>query len=530
VRSLIDLEEFKQDEAFVSVQRWTRGVDLFTKEWIFIPICYGLHWSLVIIVNAPELAKKLDQIDLRLRETSGVKRPGSLDATSDLPCNLATADDEMKPNEEEEEEEEEEREETKVQEVAEFSKTSDIVYSISNDDDENDNADVEDLTSDIQISRIPNTANDSQFAAALEAGELRDEDIHSSSFSSSSTNTSHYFVSPIYKSLLEFIPKSKETTPAVILLDSLGCHDANQVLPIIRSYIIREWRFRKNGGQHLGGIDSVLTIDERNKLFPLLVPESAPICQSQDNTSDCGLFTVKFVESFVKFSNAAQSPTSMRISAESITRSYLSGFKFPEIIKSWFTVGDVYHLRAIIKTVCNMCKGSDENGKEGETNLQKLSHPRMVLNTEDGDSALVACKMEALDIISPKHQNAVRKKIQEIEKALIKDSRDEPDQNIETISLNDSEDEVEEILKENVKKKEQGKIESTKMSSSSMKRKRHEENDEMTRKRHEENDEKSPQPNWEQVRIDAVSHREKSHRSVSVPFLPPPPPPPSNRK
>ena len=104
MRSLIDLEEFKQDEAFASVQRWTRGVDLFTKEWIFIPVCYAMHWSLAIIVNAPELFKRIELIDARLRKFTGVHKPGSLDTVPNLP-----GEDDMKDVKIDEEEDVEEK-------------------------------------------------------------------------------------------------------------------------------------------------------------------------------------------------------------------------------------------------------------------------------------------------------------------------------------------------------------------------------------------------------------------------------------
>ena len=34
-----------------AVHRWTRDVDIFSKEFLFIPINYELHWSLAIVCN-----------------------------------------------------------------------------------------------------------------------------------------------------------------------------------------------------------------------------------------------------------------------------------------------------------------------------------------------------------------------------------------------------------------------------------------------------------------------------------------------
>lgn len=34
---------------YAKVKRWTKSIDLFNKEYIFIPICENEHWSLAII-------------------------------------------------------------------------------------------------------------------------------------------------------------------------------------------------------------------------------------------------------------------------------------------------------------------------------------------------------------------------------------------------------------------------------------------------------------------------------------------------
>jgi hypothetical protein len=277
-----------------------------------------------------------------------------------------------------------------------------------------------------------------------------------SSSISSSSSTHFPSVSERYKSLLDFVPTPSETTPAVILLDSLGgYHKANQVLPITRSYIVREWRYRKNGGQPIGGIDTALTLYERNLLFEKLIPEASPECQIQDNGTDCGLFTLKFVESIVNFSRSTHSPIQMQLPAESITQNLLSMNSFPKTIKSWFNNEDVYHLRAIMKAVCNMCKGSDESG-DGESNLQKLSHSRKTL-MDDGVSALEACKLLALDSLSENQRKAVRLKKKEIENEMLRDKKREESKLLvdhqAAISVDNSDDEVQEVKDDNMEER-----------------------------------------------------------------------------
>ncbi|KAH1098842.1 hypothetical protein J1N35_015763 [Gossypium stocksii] len=42
--------------AFERVRKWTRKVDIFAKDYIFIPVNYSLHWSLIVICHPGEVA------------------------------------------------------------------------------------------------------------------------------------------------------------------------------------------------------------------------------------------------------------------------------------------------------------------------------------------------------------------------------------------------------------------------------------------------------------------------------------------
>ncbi|KAB2042659.1 hypothetical protein ES319_D02G231200v1 [Gossypium barbadense] len=42
--------------AFERVRKWTRKVDIFAKDYIFIPVNYSLHWSLIVICHTGEVA------------------------------------------------------------------------------------------------------------------------------------------------------------------------------------------------------------------------------------------------------------------------------------------------------------------------------------------------------------------------------------------------------------------------------------------------------------------------------------------
>uniref|UniRef100_A0A2N9FA67 Ubiquitin-like protease family profile domain-containing protein n=1 Tax=Fagus sylvatica TaxID=28930 RepID=A0A2N9FA67_FAGSY len=59
--------------AFLRVRKWTRKVDIFEKDYIFIPINFNLHWSLIVICHPGEVARLEDE---------------DLDKSAKVPCIL----------------------------------------------------------------------------------------------------------------------------------------------------------------------------------------------------------------------------------------------------------------------------------------------------------------------------------------------------------------------------------------------------------------------------------------------------------
>ncbi|XP_050213418.1 probable ubiquitin-like-specific protease 2B isoform X2 [Mercurialis annua] len=47
--------------AFLRVHKWTRKVDIFGKDYVFIPVNFSLHWSLLVICHPPEVAGFRDE-------------------------------------------------------------------------------------------------------------------------------------------------------------------------------------------------------------------------------------------------------------------------------------------------------------------------------------------------------------------------------------------------------------------------------------------------------------------------------------
>ncbi|XP_010475816.1 PREDICTED: probable ubiquitin-like-specific protease 2B isoform X1 [Camelina sativa] len=49
--------------AFLRVRKWTRKVDMFSKDYIFVPVNFNLHWSLIVICHPGEVANCTDLDD-----------------------------------------------------------------------------------------------------------------------------------------------------------------------------------------------------------------------------------------------------------------------------------------------------------------------------------------------------------------------------------------------------------------------------------------------------------------------------------
>ncbi|XP_031120349.1 probable ubiquitin-like-specific protease 2B isoform X3 [Ipomoea triloba] len=66
-RKLADMDKdpsnaFDGRAAFLRVRKWTRKLNLFEKDFVFIPVNYNLHWSLIVICHPGEVAKFEDDI------------------------------------------------------------------------------------------------------------------------------------------------------------------------------------------------------------------------------------------------------------------------------------------------------------------------------------------------------------------------------------------------------------------------------------------------------------------------------------
>ncbi|KAM7479032.1 hypothetical protein LguiA_027245 [Lonicera macranthoides] len=65
-RKLADLDKDRSracesTEAFQRVRKWTRKVNIFEKDYIFIPVNFSLHWSLIVICHPGEVVNNQDK-------------------------------------------------------------------------------------------------------------------------------------------------------------------------------------------------------------------------------------------------------------------------------------------------------------------------------------------------------------------------------------------------------------------------------------------------------------------------------------
>ncbi|XP_020551252.1 probable ubiquitin-like-specific protease 2A isoform X2 [Sesamum indicum] len=77
-RKLADMDQdlsraWEGRDAFQRVRKWTRNVNIFEKDYVFIPVNFSLHWSLIVICHPGEVAKLRDKF---------------MDDSSKLPCIL----------------------------------------------------------------------------------------------------------------------------------------------------------------------------------------------------------------------------------------------------------------------------------------------------------------------------------------------------------------------------------------------------------------------------------------------------------
>jgi hypothetical protein len=285
-----------------AVRRWSTDVDIFAAEFVMIPICGSLHWSLAIICHLPALAAMLQsEHDKRVAEAasreaclrSDRKPAGSRSAT-------VMRDDD-----------------------------------VSEDSDYPDNAE----SAVAAASVIPPRAN-SEVCSLLCSTGSDDSDCEPATCTAA--------------------PDGK---PVIIHLDSLSYHNATEICSDLRAYVLHEWEDKRNGGRPLGqaaapepssDVRSPAANPARSKhrefefvLSERMMPGPKAKVPQQDNSCDCGVFVLKYAWKWCDMVEAAnRDNTRVYVLDTDIRRNVLSTRL---VSPDWFEKSDVVGLRAVLR-------------------------------------------------------------------------------------------------------------------------------------------------------------------------------------
>jgi Ulp1 family protease len=85
-RGKLKADKDKARRAYARVERWTRGVDIFAKRFLLVPVFDQQHWSLAIVCHPGELAKRAIARERREREGLDVDAIDEVDEDEDYPA------------------------------------------------------------------------------------------------------------------------------------------------------------------------------------------------------------------------------------------------------------------------------------------------------------------------------------------------------------------------------------------------------------------------------------------------------------
>lgn len=290
--SLTNTPRGKQGVNYEGVQKWTRTVDLFTYDYIVVPINESSHWYLAIICNLPALNRtlsRLDDVSPLPSEAAEGDIEGGQPAPSPVQRPVAGAsvvEDEQEPGEMK-----------TTESFAEMSLENGGVLPSNREFKPVDNPGDRDLISkntneeDQEMLDVPVEAPTEEVAAMLptdaqrasEADTRNDYEHDPIEDLEDLSKTSAAFKKRKRKSRPP-ITKVDPNEPAIIIFDSLGLNHAAAVRAL-KLYLHEEAK-AKRGGMELN-IAQIKGINAKE------IPE-------QDNYSDCGLFMLGYVAKFLE--------------------------------------------------------------------------------------------------------------------------------------------------------------------------------------------------------------------------------------
>ena len=351
--SLTNTQRGKRPINYESVQKWTRGIDLFTYDYVVVPINEAAHWYVAIICNLPELiqpsATEEDQIAARTQsdsehgvEVANEKAAHSVDPVAS-PSALIEAPFLLDSNNDRPEEQdptasfadmslETEAEKPRADRLKDggIGVSAGSIMADQSTEEDQEMLDAQ-LQENITESSILEDAGPSERPKAVmgKDGPIAEDP---SSNASCSKKRKRRSIPPI--------KKIDATQPAIITFDSLGAPHP-PTIRILKHYLREEGVAKRNGMEF---------DDSRLKgLTAKQIPQ-------QDNFSDCGLFLLGYVEKFLENPN--------EFVGRVVKREY-------DIKKDWPKM-DPSEMRNSLRTLIQDLR----DGQENERWREKTAHTR----------------------------------------------------------------------------------------------------------------------------------------------------------
>lgn len=295
--SLTNTQRGKKPINYESVQKWTRGIDLFTYDYVVVPINESAHWYVAIICNLPELiqnpvTQEDDIVALPHSDSeSAGETPSERPAESVDPVSTPAALEERAIIPDPRDDEPQEQEPTAS--FADMSLETDAEKPSPNKQ-ENGGMDVVAGASTANESReedqemldaqLKGNITESSTMEGVGAREVAESNTKSKELTTEDPSSKASVSKKRKRKSVPPIKKIDATQPAIITFDSLGAPHP-PTIRILKHYL-REEAIAKRSG---------LEFDE-SRLKGL----TAKQIPQQDNFSDCGLFLLGYMDKFLE--------------------------------------------------------------------------------------------------------------------------------------------------------------------------------------------------------------------------------------
>ena len=309
-------DEAKRD-AHSQVARWTKDFDIFSKQFVFVPIVEHLHWSLAIIANLDNLEdwlpwrREQDRKEQLLQERS--ESISLMDSDEDdESVDGAFADDvDMTTELNNAGEDADSGSDTGAEDKKDPAGVHDVVCeddSSGENQKEGDRAD-DSVDESAEVSEAMETSAEHQDPQDVDDGTSEMVDVESSD---AAEKQDHVEKDRVDEDADEDADdgedgdkKSEPRRPCIIFMDSLNMHSATQVCNNLKHYLKHEWAAKKSKklkeAVSADESDAAKGLEDNDFLEELLnVPTLKPKVPKQYNCCDCGVYTVQYAEEVYK--------------------------------------------------------------------------------------------------------------------------------------------------------------------------------------------------------------------------------------